>query len=456
MKKKSFIASLMVMISFIFISISSSLVAQDTADSKYGSDPAECKKNISIYSEFYKQWKKAGYKGEIINDVIGPWSSAYKNCPKSTKNIYLHGEKIYKEYYIKNEKDKATRDKYVDSLMSLYDKRIEFFGKKGYVLDKKGRDLYRYRPSAYEEVYHILKEAVSLNNDKSTSNAIVYYFRTAEKLAANSKIEISELVSIFDQVIKICDANIEKYADKAKKKAKWESTKGNVELTFQPWATCDVLVPMFEKKLAASPDDIELLKKITQTLDSKDCTDSPLFFSATEKLNELEPSAKASYLMGKMMMRKKKDYNSAIKYFKAAISLYEEEAPKEAAYLMTAVAYSQLKQYANARTYARKALSINPNNGKAYIIIGDAYASSRAACVDKELPEGAIYWLAVDYYQKARSVDKSVASMASTKISGLKPHFPNTERAFFFGLTKGAKVTIKCWINETTTVRTSD
>ena len=455
MKKKSFIASL-VMISFIFVSISSSIVAQDTADSKYGSDPGECKKNISIYSEFYKQWKKDGYKSEIINDVIGPWSEAYKNCPKSTKNLYLHGEKIYKEYYIKNEKDKATRDQHIDSLMSLYDKRIEFFGKKGYVLDKKGRDLYRYRPAAYEEVFHILKEAVSINDAKSTSNAIVYYFRTAEKLAANSKIEISELVSIFDQTIKICDANILKNAEKNKVKAKWESTKGNVELTFQPWATCDVLVPMFEKKFAANPDDIDLLKKITQTLDSKDCTESPLFFSATEKLNKLDPSAKASYLMGKMMMSKKKDYNSAIKYFKSAISLYEEDAPKEAAYLMTAVAYSQLKQYSSARAYARKALGINPRNGKAFIIIGDAYASSKAACVDKELPSGAIYWIAVDYYQKARAVDSSIASMANSKISGLKPHFPNTERTFFFGLTKGDKVKIKCWINETTTVRTSD
>ena len=455
MKKRRFTAKALMVISLIITLLPASLLAQDDGD-KYGDNPMECKKNLSIYVEFYKQWKNAGYKGEIIKDVIGPWRAAYKSCPKSTKNIYIHGEKIIKEYFLKNAKDKETKEKYIDTLMQLYDNRIKYFNQRGKVLEKKGKDLYNYRPSAYEEIFKILDEAVRLNGNKSGYNAVYYYFRTAEKLAENNKLEIDRLVSIFDTVIAICDANIEKYKDKPKKRERWESTKSNIEALFQPWASCDVLIPMFEKKMAANPDSVELLKKITSTLDAKECTDSELFFKATEKLNMLEPSAKTSYLMGKMMMSKKKDYKKAIEYFKKAIELYDEEAPKEAAYIMTAVAYMQLKQYPQARTYARKALSINPNNGKAYIIIGDAYANSKAMCQDKELPENAVYWLAVDYYQKAKKVDPSVASLAASKINALRPHFPNTEKAFFYGLTKGKKVTINCWINESTTVRTID
>ncbi len=456
MKKRSLVIGFGLLLSLMFVQISAKLSAQDTSIPKYGKDSVRCIKDISIYSEFFKQWKKAKYQGAVINDIVGPWRSAYKNCPRSTKNLYLHGEKIYKNYFIKNAKDKAVKDAYIDSLMMLYDNRIKYFGKKGKVLDKKGVDLYKYRPSAYEEVYNILKEAVALRGNNSTSSALVYYFRTAEKLVEAQKLDVSELVVIFEKAMKICDANIEKFASKPKKKAIWESTKANLELSFQPWGTCDVLIPMFQKKFDANPDDVDLLKKITRTLDKKDCTDSPLFFAATEKLNALEPSAKSAYLMGKMMMSKKKDYSAAIKYFKQAVSLFDNEADKESSYLMLAAASSQLKQYSAARTYARKVLSINPKNGKAYIIIGDVYASSKANCKDKKLPPNAIYWVAVDQYVKAKSVDPSVAELANSKIRGLRPHFPNTEKVFFFGLTKGEKVKIGCWINEMTTVRTSD
>jgi tetratricopeptide (TPR) repeat protein len=456
MRKRSVIIGLGLVLSFVFIQISSKLNAQDVSIPKYGKDSVQCVKDLSIYAEFYKQWKKSKYTNEVINDVIEPWKSAYNNCPRSTKNLYIHGEKIYKKFYIKNAKDKTQKNKYIDSLMALYDKRIKYFGKKGKILDKKGVDLYKYRPSAYEQVYQILKESVELRNDKASSTSLIYYFRTAEKLVEANKLDVSELVAIFDKSMKICDANIEKMAAKPKKKATWETTKANLELSFEPWGTCDVLVPMFQKKFDARPDDVDLLKKITKTLDKKDCSDSPLFFAATEKLNALEPSAKTSYLMGRMMMGKKKDYSGAIKYFKQAIDLYDNDEDKEPAYIMAAVCYSQLKQYSSARAFAQKALAINPKNGKAYIIIGDAYASSNSSCKSKDLPAGAAYWAAVDQYAKAKAVDPSVASMASNKIRGLKPHFPTKEKIFFLGLEPGKKVTIGCWMNVSTTVRTSD
>ena len=456
MRKKSVVIGLGLLLSLMFVQFSSGLKAQDVTIPKYGKDSVQCVKDLSIYAEFYKQWKKGKYKGEVINDVIGPWRSAYNNCPRSTKNLYIHGEKIYKNFFIKDAKDKALKDKYIDTLMALYDQRIQYFGKKGKMLDKKGVDLYKFRPSAFEKVYHILKESVALRENNSSSTSLIYYFRTAEKLVEANKLDVSELVSIFDKSMKICDANIEKMASKPKKKATWETTKANLELSFEPWGTCDVLIPMFQKKFDARPDDVDLLKKITKTLDKKDCSDSPLFFAATEKLNTLEPSAKTSYLMGRMMMSKKKDYSGAINYFKQAIDLYDNDEDKETTYIMGAVCYSQLKQYSSARAYAQKALAINPKNGKAYIIIGDAYASSNSACKSKDLPAGAAYWAAVDQYVKAKAVDSSVASMASGKIRGLKPHFPNKERVFFLGLEPGQRVTIGCWMNVTTTVRTSD
>ena len=46
--------------------------------SKYGTDSAQCVRNLSLYTEFYKQ---KNYK-----DAYEPWKKAYAICPKITKN----------------------------------------------------------------------------------------------------------------------------------------------------------------------------------------------------------------------------------------------------------------------------------------------------------------------------------------------------------------------------------
>ena len=48
------------------------MVPQDNG-SRYGKDSATCIMNLSLYREFYKQWKNSHYKNNTINDAIGPW-----------------------------------------------------------------------------------------------------------------------------------------------------------------------------------------------------------------------------------------------------------------------------------------------------------------------------------------------------------------------------------------------
>ena len=107
-----------------------------------------------------------------------------------------------------------------------------------------------------------------------------------------------------------------------------------------------------------------------------------------------------------------------------------------------------------SRNYARKALEINPNMGKAYIIIGDAYASSSASCTEDKLGGKSVFWAAVDKYYKAKQVDPSVAETANEKINKFSSYFPDQETAFFNGINDGTSFSVGCWIGESTTVRT--
>ncbi len=118
--------------------------------------------------------------------------------------------------------------------------------------------------------------------------------------------------------------------------------------------------------------------------------------------------------------------------------------------------YFQVKQYSTARSHCYNAIKLRSNDGKPYILIGDMYVATSKSCGDNDLTKSVAYWVAVDKYKKAKSVDSSVADAANSKIRTYSQYFPATETIFFYDLKKGDSYKVECWINETTTVRTSD
>ncbi|MCD4746266.1 MAG: hypothetical protein K8R58_08200, partial [Bacteroidales bacterium] len=100
-----------------------------------------------------------------------------------------------------------------------------------------------------------------------------------------------------------------------------------------------------------------------------------------------------------------------------------------------------------------KTIKLRPDDGNAYILIGDMYAASAKNCGNNDLTKKVAYWVAVDKYIKAKIVDPSVASTANSRIASYSKHFPVTETIFFYDLKEGDTYTVECWINEKTKVR---
>jgi tetratricopeptide (TPR) repeat protein len=418
---------------------------------KYGEDSAKCIMNLSLYREFYKQWKASGYKSPSVYDAIGPWRWVYNNCPEASQNAYIDGNNMM-EYFMKKAKTPEDRNKYVDTMMMVYDQRIKYFGREGYVLGRKGSDLIKYMPEEYEKAYHIFKKSVSLRGNKTESFVLVYYFRTATKMVDDEKLDKGTLVDIYDQISEIIDYNIKDNMGNPKALSSWENVKGNIELSFEPYATCEDLIPIFTKKFEETPEDVELLKKITGMLDKKDCTDSDLFFETSVKLNELEPSPTASLMIAKMLFKKDK-YDDAIPYLEDA-SKIEDEDEKANAFLLLANVYRHQNNFPKARNYALKTLDLRPEDGNAYLLIGDMYATSAGECGDNDLTKKVAYWAAVDKYIMVKTVDPDMADIANNRIQIYSKQFPSKETIFFYDLTEGDTYTVDgCWINETTKVR---
>jgi hypothetical protein len=101
---------------------------------------------------------------------------------------------------------------------------------------------------------------------------------------------------------------------------------------------------------------------------------------------------------------------------------------------------------------AKKAVELdNGFAGKAYLIMGNIWAS--ATCGDT-VDKWARYWVAADYYQKARSTDASLSDEAASSISSVARYYPEASEAFMYDLTKGQSYTVSCsGMTATTTVR---
>ena len=427
----------------------SRLVKIDRNGPKYGSDSAECVLQLSLYREYYKNYKRTKNK-QYLDDAVKPWRWVFANCPMATQNLYIDGAVIYK-YLIRKEKDKALKDKLIDTLMLIYDRRVEAFGRKGYVLGRKGADHMKYRPKEIENTYKIFEESFALEKNKTKSAVLYYYFTITIKMVENSKIDTSTIVEVYDKVSSAAEYNILKGG---KKKKQYEDALTNIENSAGKWLNCKDIIRIYSTKFEETPEDLELLKKITNLLDKKDCTESDLFFNALTNRNKIEPSAQSAYLLGKLNATKEQ-YTEAINYLNEAISLYKDTINKANSYYFICNVNLAKKQYSSARANALKGLALTPNDGRFYLIIGNAYAQSASSCGDNELTSKVAYWAAVDKFIKAKQVDKSekTISDANKSINTYSKYFPEQETLFFYNMKDGDSYVVKCWINETTKIR---
>lgn len=429
-------------------------------DSKYGKDSVKCVENLSLYRESYKQWKQSNYTSPAVDHAYRNWKWVFENCPSASENIYVDGVKML-DYYINKSKDEQVKKVLIDSMMLVYDTRIELFPlqyqtgapQKGAILGRKGVDLYQLDPSAYQQVYKILNESFELEKEKTAAPVYVYYFRAAAKMAQSGEIDTIVVVDIYDKISEYMDMNLKAAKEKGddKEVAAYENIQANIETTFEPFANCHDLVKIYNLKFENNPNDIDLLKKITKILDRRRCLEEPLFFNATVNLYKMEPTPESAYLIGKLMLKQNR-YLEAIPYMDDATKMADIEKVDDA-YIFLAQAYRALGNYPKAKQIALKAIETNPVWGEPYAFIGDLYAITANDCGDNDLTKKVAYWAAVDKYYKAKQVDSSLAEEMDKRIRTYSVYFPPTEVLFFYNMNEGDSYTVECWINETTTVR---
>lgn len=426
--------------------VATDMVGQRPGQPRFGSDSVRCVKNWSLYSEYFKQRNFAM--------AISPWRWMFINCPLATENLYIHGVTLI-EFMHHNETNPAKREALVDTLMMLYDQRIKYFGREGFVLGRKAADLSKYRPNATKEIFEISERSIELVGNASQANVLALNFQAAVKLVEDGLLDAEKIVINYDRAMEYIDFAV---ANNPADTVSFNPTRGLITGWFEPFASCENLVKIYRPRFDANPNDPDLLEKITAMLNRSGCTEDQLFFLATRNYHNLRPTAQSAFLMGRLETNQR-NFTQALEYYEQSLELTVNggNGPDKfnTLMLMADILYRNLNRLPQARTAALRASEIRPNDGRPFLLIGDMYAASARSCGTDEISTAAVYWAAVDKFIKARNIDSDpqVISRANQLIGAFSQHFPSNEILFFHGLDGGKTVRAECWINESTVAR---
>lgn len=156
------------------------------------------------------------------------------------------------------------------------------------------------------------------------------------------------------------------------------------------------------------------------------------------------------------------NYRDAIRYFGEAFQATDDPNLRAELNLKLSENHFALRDLQTARTYAQRAMRLRPNWGAPLMRMADIYAQAVNDCTSGglERTDKAVYWLVLDYLERARRVDSSVANLVQRSIASFQAVTPSAEEKFYMNWENGDTLQIgsnlnACygWISESTTVR---
>ena len=421
-----------------------------SAYGKYGPDSAECLKYLSFYQDHFKV--------KNYRDALPNWRKAFKFCPPTAnQTMLINGTVLMRQEINKNKKNAALREAQVDTLMMLHDLRMSSFPKmKNKALENKTLDMIQFRNADKKALYEICKESIQTNGTATKASIYVNYMNCSVENYHAGALEVDQVIADYEMCMKNLDAMLQKNPDDNNA----STIRSAVENLFvsSKVASCENLIAIYQPKVKADPDNIDLLTKVAGMMrNTNDCTDNELYINAVTKLYKSNPTYSTAYGLYRMFSSKG-DVASANKYLDEAIAFPESDDEMDAQYYYESAVFNH-KNGNKAKSYASalKCLTLDHDGdvtAKAYMLCGTIWGS--VSCKGgNEIESRAPFWVAVDYMQKAKAADASLASEADKLIAQYRQYFPEKSEAFMYNLTDGDSYTVTCGgMSATTKVRT--
>jgi len=418
-------------------------------------------KNV-LYTDYLKQ--------QNCEEAVVHLNWLIDNVPNLHVSIYQNGIKIYR-CLIDKESDQIKKLELIYKALTLFDGRIENFGREAYVKNRKvtfAYTFYRSDKSKYESLFNMFKDAFQLNGNKIGNSNLVAYMDIVRKHKLTSKsISDDEVLEIYDMISKTIsfkavndtknEERYKKYQDNIDKLLTAtitvdcnfvENTLGPklLELTADPGGEIaqtdyETLTPV---DITYSDEAINLAKKIFQLSITGKCTSSEIALEAAKIMFTNEKDfAVAKFIFSRELSSK--NYETSLQYCDAAIESTDDNNQKSEMFLRKAQVYQVIGNKVKSRNNSRRSISLNSSNTDAYKLIGNLYMSSYDDCREgKSRVQDRLVFIA------AYNIFKSGG--LNSQANQAREQFPSMEEIFNENLEVGESMNTGCWINETVTL----
>lgn len=419
-----------------------------SAQGKYGADSAECIKYLSYYKEYYKS---KNYDSALPN-----WRKAYSLCPPTANQTMLvDGTTLVRKLIVKNAANAEYRNALIDTLFSIHRTRAEYYPKyKVVAMNNLGFDMANFYKNDAQKLFEGLNEVIAANKELTKPSVLLIDLNAAIQMYQNNELDADALISVYQNNMAYLEQAVP--AD-ANAKEELEKVKDDMESLFisSKVASCEKILEVYTPRYEAAPEDLALVSNIVKMMSSaENCTDNDLYLKAATSLHKLQPTSQSAYFLYRLNASRG-NVDEALSYISEALAYTDLETETAADYNYEAAAFC-VKNGRNpqAITFAEKAKELSSSYaGKVYFLIGTIWGAT--SCGGDEISRRAPYWVAVDYMERAKAADASLAEDCNRMISQYRVYYPQTAEAFMYNLTDGQSYTVSCGgMRATTTVRT--
>lgn len=429
------------------------LFAGVTSIAEAQSEPPYGMSEIAAYSIFYDNYTQGDYNMAL---QFGRWMMEKK--PRKIEGFgrfslptqYNRMRRIYTEL-ADQQQDPALKEAYLDSALFVFQDALETFNEDEvdhFEWKFNMAQFYQRHSSNLEggmnKALALYEELFQENPGKLSEAADGYYARillqnyvdAGERQKALDMIDIIEPTAGPELKEAISDARDNIFSDPVER------------------------IEFLEGQLADDPQNEELLNELANLYESQGNREKAI--ELAERLYEVNPNFSNTRKLADIA-KANAEYQKAIRYLNQASDKTSDNVAKRNIALEISESHQNLNNFQSARQFARQASGLDPSWGQPYLRIASIYAATISRCtrnrtIDRD--DRRVYWLVLDYLDKAREADPSVANNVRRQYQSYEPVMPTTEDKFFRGWEEGDQIRIdgsqhECysWINETTTVR---
>lgn len=402
---------------------------------RWGDTPEAREANITASNFLAEAIKSRNY-----NEAAVHLKHLLDNRPEASVNTYKYGRVIYGSK-INSSQTREQRNMFVDSLLLMYDLQAQYFGEGGKesrsdILGEKAKATLLYRSGDREDIRNSFKEAIAAGGEATKSECIALYMVNLCDDYRNGEVVADEVLAEYDRLSGLLANN--PAATECQMQVDAAFGQSGV-------ANCENLERIYRAKLESNPNDEATLSQAVSLMTRAKCN-SPYYMQILERYYTMKPSSETAMALAQIFQNEN-DYAKAVKYLNEALNVEKDPAEREKLLVRIGVVELVANRTGSAVTAVRQALDLNPENGLAYFVLAQCYASSAASC--SGMAGQATYWAAYDTMSKALNFmstedEATYGSSAKSSLAAYRSRFPTSEECFFNELKEGDRYTVSC------------